>query len=112
MGVPSEALEIRSNNPTSTTNESGIISFTLHAAKDPGNVRGCGLDGQVYPFRIVVKYPSVHRVLTYSDGYSYPDPAADFTTTTFSTAVKIYNAVPNIECPTWEDIKGEVMIYK
>lgn len=65
LGIPSDSISLSSDRDILWTNQSGIATVAISAVSDPGNIRGCGLDGQVYPLLIFVRlvfrqYQSVH----------------------------------------------------
>nr|XP_039262216.1 uncharacterized protein LOC120338304 isoform X1 [Styela clava]XP_039262217.1 uncharacterized protein LOC120338304 isoform X1 [Styela clava]XP_039262218.1 uncharacterized protein LOC120338304 isoform X1 [Styela clava] len=117
LGIPDDALQIKPGDlNNSLTDKNGEIKMTLTALKDPGNIRGCGLDGQIYPLELFVRYKSKRGIITFADagvGARYPsdEHKADFNTMTFSPAVHIYNSVKEKTCPSWNDIKDIFIQY-
>nr|XP_039261280.1 uncharacterized protein LOC120337531 [Styela clava] len=111
MGIPEDALHI-THYRKSYTDQNGEIKINLTAVKDPGNIRGCGLDGQIYPLRLFARYKSkTFAEIGQINPYGNMRKEADFNTQTLSIAVRIYNSVKKITCPTWQDVKGIFIQY-
>lgn len=53
--MPTSSLLLSTDTNIVLTNRSGVAPVVISALSDPGNVRGCGTDGQVYPFKIFIR---------------------------------------------------------
>nr|XP_039261583.1 uncharacterized protein LOC120337767 isoform X1 [Styela clava] len=111
IGWPKEVLSIQSFHEAPLTNSAGIVSFVLKAVQNPRFPRRCGLDGQVYPIQILIRYKSKSKSYVFEEGARPGNlfPNIDFTS--FPIATLVFGEVENIDCPRWEDVKDIFQLY-
>nr|XP_026689508.1 uncharacterized protein LOC100184772 isoform X2 [Ciona intestinalis] len=129
VGRPRSALQLSSGSILTDVN--GNANLTIKAVSNPGNPRGCGMDGQVYHLGMIVSYKTPEgKVIRIGDGAAFSSATSSSVTEatarkqchltstrfTFGFMLKVFGSLPasvmRKRCPSWtKDIRPIFQLY-
>nr|XP_018670947.1 uncharacterized protein LOC108950240 [Ciona intestinalis] len=124
LSVPLDAISMTIPMSTDTN---GRTSVDVTAVKNPGNPRGCGLDGQLYVVRLFYKYLDPIEPTNLKKAVCYFNPSATagdpkkaecendgskiVNIGTLQPIIKVYDEVEVKDKPTWFDVRDIFIQY-